>query len=242
MSDNTGIFDAKPADDQSTGEDALFIGEGKKYETIADADKAIAHKEEHIQKLEAENASLRDRTLKAKTIDDVLYSIDKTNNSVQPSTSQTSEGTGLDASQLDAIVQQAVEQKLNSIEAETAAERNAKFVVDDLVNHYGDMEKAEEAYKQAAEALNLDLDALAVSSPQAVINLVRGNEQPQVQPDNKPAPQSSVNTANLNSNAPDYGTKAYWDRMYAEGNISRSEKFKKEHESLNSMGASKFYG
>lgn len=53
---------------------------------------------------------------------------------------------------------------------------------------------------------------------------------------------SSVNTASLNKGQPDHGTYDYWEGLYKAGKVSREEKFKQQHISLNSMGAAAFYG
>jgi len=222
---------------QGTGpnEDGLmFIGEGKKYANEEEADKAIAFKEDHISKIELENASLGEAMDKASTIDDVLTRI-RDNKQLDNDTYSKTLNEDPQTTDIDALVAKALDEKLTFREQKMAAESNAQSVVSNLTERYG--ERAGELYAAKGKELGIDLDSLAATSPKAVLEFFK-------------EPSRTVgsymgggqNTSNLNRGGQaDHGTYDYWNKQMKSGKITRDKCFKEQHKSLQAMGASKFY-
>lgn len=209
----------------------MFIGEGKKYATTEEADKAIAFSQDHIKKIEDENAALRESALKAKTFDDVLESI-KNQSSVLDTNSETSEGNHQQVD-IDALVEKAVTEKLSASESRRTAQTNSEEVVSALAAKFG--ASASEVYAKKAEDLGVDLDTLSMTSPKAVIELFKessssvGNQS------------GTVNTQTIGKGQTQAGTYQYWQDQISSGKITRDEGYKRQHESLSEMGPEKFY-
>lgn len=228
------------SDDQSgqaTGTEndtMLYIGEGKKYSTEFEADKALAFQQDHISNIEAENAVLREQAGKAATIDEVLESIRS-----QAGTTHTSTTTGTSEHQdnvdIDALVAAAVDSRLTASQAQTESDANAQTVVDELSTRYGS--RAKDVYIAKAEELGVNLDDLSRVSPKAVLEYFK---------ESKPTVGSYMsgtqNTSHLNSGNSDHGTYEYWNKQMKAGTITRDKCFAEQHKSIQAMGAAKFYG
>ncbi len=217
--------------------DLLFIGEGKKYVNDKEADKALAFKDDHIQKIETENALLREESQKAKTLDDVLKSI-KAQNQGNESTEQTVTGENQDSVDIDALVAEAIDKKMTASQKRTTEESNSKEVFNELSKKYGS--KAGELFSSKGRELGIDLDELSKISPKAVLEYFK--EAPNQSNKGSGYQSGTYNTANLTgSNSSDFGTYSYWSEQIKSGKISRDVGFKEQHKSLQEMGAAKFY-
>lgn len=217
--------------------DLLFIGEGKKYANEEEADKAIAFKEDHIRKIEEENATLREANQKAATIDEVLKSI-RENNQVKDEGHQTDAGNHQENVDIDALVASAVESRITASEHSRTAASNAKLVVDTLSEQYGS--KAKELYIAKGQELGIDLDQLSELSPKAVLEYFK---QAAVPASGSGYADGTYNTINLTSNLQNQeGTFEHWNKRMQSGEITREVAFKGQHESLKAMGPAKFYG
>ena len=152
-----------------------MIGEGKKYQSVEQALTSLQPAQEHIAKIEAENAEIREQLTRSKTAEEIFESI-RTQSATQTET--------VSAPQIDmSVVEQMVEQKLTATEAQKVAQDNTKSVVDKLTTHYGSKEKAEQVYIEQANALGLGvagLNNLSATSPKAVFEMlgISGNTQP----------------------------------------------------------------
>jgi len=231
----TNLFSQVNADQAKEGSqtnDVVYIGEGKKYGTIEDADKAFGHLNQHVTTLEEENAKLRAVADKARTIDEVLEAMRQKQTSVQDMSSQTSEGNHQELD-VNAIVQQAVNQ-MSLREDEKHEVSNAQEVVTKLTTKYG--EKAGDIYAKKAAELGVDLDSLAKQSPKAVLAFF---EESKAQ--TQAATIGTVNTASLEGTQAEYGTHEYWNKLERAGAISREKKFQKQHESLQQLGEDKYW-
>ena len=221
-------------DDQSSeGTEPMFIGEGKKYQDILSADKAIAHKEEHISKIEQENADMRIQLEAAKKVDDIIESIQ--NRPLVPEDTHQTEEQNHQGVDMDALVAKAVEERLSLAEQERNATTNSKQVVSELEKRYG--AKAKEVYMSKSQELGVDLDDLSRKSPAAVLAFFQDQA-----PRGSSNMSSSINTASLRSGSPEHGTYQYWEDQQKAGKVSREEKFKQQHISLAKLGATAFYG
>lgn len=240
----TGLFEnvspkdqaGQDTENQSTNSDqTVYIGTGKKYSSVDEADKAFGHLNTHVDTLEKENLELRLQAEKAKGIDEALEAMKHQSKdfSVQGNNSQTNESNhqGLDE---DAIAK-VVENRFAQMKQSELAETNAKQVEEALISKYGD--KASEVYKNKAEELGVDLDSLAYVSPKAVLAYFDQT----IKTKTSSAEASSFNTTTLNSNQPKHGTHEYWDQVQKSGTISREEKFRRQHDSLTELGEDAYW-
>lgn len=240
MSNLSDKFATAATSDQDTGtttdddQGLLFIGEGKKYANQEEADKAIGFKEEHITRIEQENAELRDKVQKSATLDDVLDSI-QNQRTVEDQSSQT-DGNDHQNTDIDALVARALDEKLVQHDTQKKAEANSQLVVDTLTKQYG--EKAGEMYDMKAQELGVNLDDLAATSPKAVLEFFKEAPRPTV----GSYTGGTVNTSHLNQGGTEHGTYEYWTKQIKAGTITRDKGFAAQHKSLQAMGAAKFYG
>ncbi len=216
----------------------LFIGEGKKYATEQDADKAIAFKDSHIQKIEEENRNLREATAKAATLEEVLQSIKKQPSSDDVTNTTVTNNPEDQTVDIDALVASALDEKLELSKKQQQEEANSKEVFSELVKRFGT--RAHDVYKSKSAELGINLDELSAQSPKAVLEYFKVSSTSNTDSGYE---SSTINTANLTSRNPDeYGTYDYWRKQMSEGKLSREEAFRKQHESLQQMGPAKFYG
>jgi len=164
-----------------------YVGEGKKYATVDAYYQAFDNAQEHIQKLENENAEYREQVSTMGTVEEALQKLTSTEVSQQEVAPQAFDPNVLD---------QLIESKLSAKEQQVVAQSNIKEVVNEMTNFYGDQAKAEEAYIKLAQDTGISvnfLNDMASRSPAAVLKLAGLNS--------KPAPSmpldSSVNTEAL---------------------------------------------
>jgi hypothetical protein len=164
--------------------EAITNQEGKpKYKTVADALIGAAKAQEHIQRIEQENASLREVAQKVSTMEQVLLNLDKQK--------------GADQLHMPGIEDQ---EKLivSVLEKQKMAEKalaNKQFVLENIQKRFGD--KSEEVLKQKANDLGLsvsELGALASRSPQAVLEFFKTEQK------GTPTVTGTVNTQALQPN------------------------------------------
>ena len=155
-----------------------------KYKTVDDAIKALANSQDHISRIEAENAELRNKTVEGATLQQVLDSLKPQGGEPTPAPADTVP-SGLTEDSVVALLEQR--------EAMTIAKSNADTVANKFRELYG--EKGEEEFYSQASAKGLDrnfINQLASSKPEAVFNILGV--------DTKTAPSSmdsSVNTQNF---------------------------------------------
>lgn len=145
---------------------ADLIGEGKKYADAATALSSIKPAQEHIERIERENAEMRAKMEELRKAEDVLADIKAA--SQQKQSPEGESKPQMSPEDIAAIV----EQHLNATKAQEAAQANAKAVANAMTQAFGDKEKAEEMYVAKAEELGLGLqglNSLAATSPKAVL-------------------------------------------------------------------------
>lgn len=223
------------APQQLTGEDALkaLVGEGQKYTSVEELAKAALHAQKHIEKLEQEAKELRDQTLKAKGVDDILAAL-QGNAAPDGRNPQDQDpapaGPDADVSSLVA----AEFEKRDAAARKLAEDANLQQVVKTLGEKYG--AKAGEVYAQTGQQLQINLDELARKSPAAVLKLVA---------DARPAPgqgsQLPVGTRQspLSAQSGVLG-KAAIKAMYDNKQINRHEKITLENKMYSQLGADVF--
>jgi len=144
---------------------AELIGEGKKYADLGSALSSIAPAQEHIARIEKENASMRQALEKATKLEDVLSKIDPDRKPAE----QTAQPEAVDPAKLVELVRASLKQD-EQVNRETA---NLGTVQGKLTEVYGD--KAEEKFAEAAGKVGMTgaaLKALAKSSPEAALALI----------------------------------------------------------------------
>lgn len=183
-----------PVEDALPQEVAELVGEGKKYKTTADALKALPHAQSHIQKIEEENARLKDEVMKARAMEELLQEFKqqgRTNAEAAPQV-QPNQGEPVD-------INSAVEAALARKEAQLLAKANADKVIDSFKATFG--EESEAKYIALAQENGLSiqyLNNLSQTSPNAVLKLAGLNREATK---SVPHSSSSVNTeSNFNSN------------------------------------------
>ena len=214
-----------PASDQTPGTPAatndqpsLFhVGDDKKFGTVDELDKAYGHANEHIGKIENENAEMRKQleelTNKNSAVDKVLAAL---KGEQEPEDNQ--EPNAKEEPAVEDVVAKLLEER----EATSAKQTNLDKVRNALSAKYGD--KTNDVYVARAKELGVNLDELSATSPDAVLALF-GTKAPAQQA----APVSGVNTSNLHNNADDAASP---EARHARGEISRDEKFRLQWEAV----------
>ena len=172
---------AEEKSDYSEFLQAITNQEGKpKYKSVADALIGAAKAQEHIQRIEQENAELRTVAKKVETMEQLLARLDAGKQVDQP------------------VVPKIEDQEklvLSVLEKQEAAKRersNREAVLSALQERYG--EKAQDMLKTKADELGLsvaELGALAARSPKAVLGYFGG------QAPGTPTVSGTVNTQAL---------------------------------------------
>lgn len=176
------IFDATP--DQATTETkeaaaiaTTFIGEGKKYKTVEEADKAILHKEQFIETLKAEKQEVANKyqkeleALKAELAkrDALAEAADILNSQKSGATVTTSDNDF--AGKYDPeLMKKVAEEVYNHKEKAVLAKSNVDLVESKLIETYG--ARAKEIAQTKAKELGIDFKSLAATSPQAALELL----------------------------------------------------------------------
>lgn len=161
---------------------AITNPEGKpKYKTVADALIGAAKAQEHIQRIESENAELRTVAKKVETMEQLLQRLEQGKGSDQPLMPKVE-----DQEQIVLSVLEKREQALRE-------RQNKEQVLESLRGKFGD--KVQDALQTKANDLGLsvaELGALAARSPKAVLGYF----------DTKPAAPSVQSTVNTQALSP----------------------------------------
>lgn len=235
-----GIENQQPAAaPEVTGEAALadLVGEGKKYATNEDLAKAMVHSQHHIGTLETETATLREQSVKAQSVEDVLAAIKGVQQPAQvqqpdPAQQQQPASELSVADQIAAALQQRDDQSLAN-----QADTNRASVVAELNKTYG--AEASQLYSKVGSDLGINLDELAGKSPAAVLKLVA---------EARPAPQQNLSNqlpaGTINREIADpngvLNQKAI-NALYQGGKIKLAKKHELENQQLSALGATAFY-
>lgn len=226
MTDEAKVFAGSDQSKQQDGgqggqeqEGLGLIGEGKQYADVAAADKALAAKQEHITKIEQENADLRKVADGQATVQEILAQIKAQTNGQESSDQNQSNQSSL--SQEDVI--KIADQRYDTRTQVSTEMENVKMVEDSIVKKYGD--KAQEVFESVGKKMGIDLQALSRISPTAAIQLIGADQPEAVQPMHQ---QETTNSLALDPQARD--ELSIVRKLHAEGKISTEEKFKREWE------------
>lgn len=161
---------------------ALLVGEGKKYADVGALAKAMVHSQSHIVKLEGEATTYRESETKNKSIQEVLDAIKSTEQvppKVLDDNHQQTDQSQSGAINSDDITKQ-IETLMAARDQKTTSVTNVAAVSAALSKSLGS--RANEIYKAVGTRLNVDLDELAKTSPDAVIAMCTGQQAPAKQP------------------------------------------------------------
>lgn len=211
-SDDPQKQEPKPNDQPSL----FHVGEGKKYSSIEDLDKAYGHANEHIGQLEKELEELKAKVQESEGKDDTVEKI--LAHLKQAKAPEDQQGKA-DEKPVEEIVEALLKQR----EQESVQKTNASKVREALTAKYGD--KAGEVYKAKAKELGVDLDQLTAQSADAVIALF-GVDAPKKQSGDY-VPRSNVDTSTFQHKQDDPLRKLYEDKK-----ISRDEYFRRQWKDL----------
>lgn len=213
--------------DTGTGNDnsgdymGQLVGEGKKYATVEEAVKALAHAQTFIETLKSDNAHLKNELQSRITMEEFLERQNSRSNPpvipsdepkpVVPSAANVSSAPALSKEE---VMQIAIE----AMKAETTKatrERNVAEAVSQLEAAFGSDYKSKVAAKAQELGVGTEfLSSLAAQSPKALLELVGATKVPARVENNMFAPPPSNRNAAA-SPAPNSNTrnKAYYDAI-----------------------------
>lgn len=176
------------------------VGEGKKYKDQTAAGRALVEKDNHITRIESENAEMRSALLKSKSMQDLIDQMAAqrpTPPVIPPVTIPAKAGDP--EPQTQPKVEDLVRAEVNKITAIKTSSDNRKRVAEVLRANYGPGFKT--VLEQKIEALGVGpefIDNLAGNSPQAVLQLLGISET--VRPTTVAAPATRTNPGTSGQN------------------------------------------
>jgi len=210
----------KESSETTTVVDEL-VGEGKKYNNVEALAKSKTHADEHISKLEFENANMREELTKleearkeSKTIDDVIHALEN-----RPTETSPANQTGTDSVDVKSLVAGEFNRRA---EADRANE-NQTSVNAELINQFnGDVEQAKTHLQKVREDSGLSVEQfkiLAQTSPVAALRILNIN------PPQSKGDISVTSRGNLSPEAPPINSnrrnKSYYDALRKDMGIGK---------------------
>jgi len=184
---------------ESNSENSTLFVVGEREYDLNSAKTKIENADTHIKKIEEENADLRGKLEKAKSVEDVLEAMNKNR---QPAQDQTNP---VNTDDLTSLVERTLENTLRK----STAKQNLNEVESEMKKAFGD--KAEEVYKSKAQQLGFSaktMQEMASQSPQGFMALFK--EQPSETP---AAPTQGSNNIDGISGGPLKGTYAFYQQL-----------------------------
>lgn len=132
-----------------------------KYTDVPNALKALSHAQEHIHRLEVENAQFKEQVAKVGNIEEALA---KLTAQKEPTDAQP---VGLDEQAVSGLLERLLQEKT----AKEQVQKNQSTVEKALIERFGD--KAADEFKAKAQSLGMtkeQLESLAATSPVAVLS------------------------------------------------------------------------
>lgn len=144
-----------------------------KYESIEAALDALKASQDHIQNIETENATLRQKASEIDAVNEALKNLGGNMNNNGNSNPPTGDQEGRSVEAAEELVARLLDKKLGEREQVNTAISNVKKVQDALVGKYGEA-KAVEEINRKAKSLNTTAEALkelSAQNPQLVLEL-----------------------------------------------------------------------
>lgn len=146
---------------------AELVGEGKKYRTAEDALRALPHAQAHIQKIEEDNAKLKEEVAKSRMMEDLLKEFKQQNNG-QELTPPVYKADPTETVDINSAVEAALARK----EALQISQANAAEVISAFKTAFGDEGEAKFVELAKENQISIqELNKLAMTSPNAVLKL-----------------------------------------------------------------------
>lgn len=140
-----------------------------KYESVEDALDALKASQDHIHKIETENATLKTKVSEADQLRETLERLKQGNNvNEEKPNGETNQKGGLS----EEAAAELIERKLKERADQATFSNNLKSVNDQLISKFGSEQEAAKAVKAKAAELGLtvnDLKNLSASAPKAVL-------------------------------------------------------------------------
>lgn len=202
-----------------------IIGEGKKYNSVKEAARAILEKDAFIKRQQLESKELRDDLNKRQTAEEILTKIQQSNRIAEPTLAPTNESMNssllnVKEEDLNALIQKRVSETVGSLTAEAEAKKNVETVKEGLVRLWG--EDYATQLKTKANELGVSEEWVtnaARTTPKVLLKLVSDNAQREETNLFSSTPKG-INTAGLNrsntSNLPQEAKYSYWQAMRKE--------------------------
>lgn len=214
---------------QQTTEFVFNVGD-RKYDADSAA-KKISSADEHIAKLEKENAEMREKLIKATTLDAVLQSMNKDGEKPPVQTGQQ------EPQDIEALVERTLSQR----ETQRIREANVKAVDKLIKERYG--EQAKEIFNAKINDVGLDVASameIAAKSPKAFMKMFDDvkPEQQQSVPN-----QSTQRTQSMSNDSIQEGTYAWYAKMRKDNpTLYNSPTMQRRMiEDANKLGKEKFF-
>lgn len=215
----TELFNGTPPTEET--DEVILARMKEKYGDEAKIAKAKYHADQHIARIEAENAGMREDLSKRKTMEEFYAEIKRTSAQQPITPSQGDERNELPTQSNDSFkpedVEKIVSQALSRKEQEVLARQNVAYVAQELTKAWGPnyVEKLQGMPKSLGVSQEY-LEKMAVESPQIFLKLVVGQQSPNPAPNITP-PRSSTSfaSAGASSNVKNY---AYFEKLRKEDN------------------------
>jgi hypothetical protein len=162
-----------------------YVGEGKKFKTTADLAKAKAYSDAFIERLQKEQAALRNELntrIKVEELMDRMSTVNNTRSDANTQSTQTGGENGQDGAAnknlSPADIEKVVEERLYKKEQEARIQNNTKLVIDQLKLSFGDnyIEEVDSRIKNLGISREF-VNETAKREPKAVFVLLGLNEQ-----------------------------------------------------------------
>lgn len=193
-----------------------LVGEGKKFKTVEDLAKSVVYKDQHIPRLERENAEMRERLNASQRLEVLVDRLAKVNPNQPTNSGDNQPGAnevnpqGLTPDKINEIL----DQKLTEREKTTRRAANLNEVKSRLQQTFGQNFPSKLREQSTTLGLTEDyLKLLASEQPKAFYRLMNMDENPsQVQSYFQPS--SSVNSEGFKSKTTSgEKTKSYYDNL-----------------------------
>lgn len=201
--------------------DSITDTTGKpKYKDVITALGALKYTQEHIKTLEEENKAFKESKTQTDTVDEALKRMSAKDIPTEKTISEE-----INAEKIKELAAQTV-QELDRGKLKAA---NKKAVSDALLQKYGDVEKAKQAYKDKASELGINVDMLmsiAETSPKAVLAYFGTTAT-----NTSFSKESRVNTESLSRNTTD--KEVDYSKIYTSSNSPALAKWQEVTKTLN---------
>lgn len=211
----------------------LLVGEDAKYKTNADLAFGHLNGQSHINKIEEENAALKEKVSQAVSVQTLLDEVKKTNSNVIPVVDKPVSDDLQKQVSIQEDIAKAVRSEFQKESLQKKQSDNVTLVKTKLSEKLGS--RAGDIYAQVGSTLGVNLDVLSKESPEAVISLVVKNR-----PDSTTTEGLQTSTVRSTHGGEILSHKAI-TLLFKEGKLTRDEKYKMQIEQRKLLGAKAFW-